>query len=106
DAAAEPPVEAELARDRADRTGGVDRQGLLQHALGLRRDPLHQLHVPALVAVLARDLEKPRRARVDRLVQRVADAGDAALLRAEVGDDRAGDLRQRAIAGVAQAVLE
>src|SRR5437762_5058866 len=71
------PVEAELAGECTDRARGIERELLLLGNL------FHQLAVLAVVPGLARDLEEPRRARVDRLVQRVAEAGDAFVL----GDD-------------------
>jgi len=72
------PVEAELAGEGADGAGGVQGNVLFL------RDRLHELAVLAVEAGLAGDLEEAHAPRVERLVDRVAEAGNALVFR----DDR------------------
>src|SRR4051794_27874635 len=76
DPAHDAPVEAELAGDRGDGPGRVDRQRLAERRLGLAADRTHQRDVGTREAMLGRDLEEPRRARIDGLVEVMADAGN------------------------------
>src|SRR5712691_11369375 len=72
-AAADLPRKLQLAQDRADRAGGVDRKRACEGALGVGAHRLHQGDVAAAIAVALRDREQNGRARVDRLVDRMAD---------------------------------
>ena len=68
---------------------------LPEHPFGFRLHRLHQRHVVARQPVLGRDLEQPRRARIDRLVQRMAQARHDLLALAVGGDDLARHVGQR-----------
>src|SRR6185503_12538797 len=68
------PVEPELAGERADRAGGV------QSDVFLSGDGFYELAVLAVMPGLARDLEQAHAARIDRLVDRVAESGHAPIL--------------------------
>src|SRR3954469_7469279 len=68
------PIEPQLAGERADRARGIQRDAARCGNL------LHQAAVFAVVPGLARDLEEPHAARVDRLMDRVAEAGHALVL--------------------------
>src|SRR5579872_2214522 len=106
DASADSPRDAHVARDGRDGAGGVDREVA---AVGGRRGlahPLHQLHVPPGEAVLRRHLEQARGPGVDRLVGRVAQAGDDLAAAVSRHDLLRGVLDVDAAAWLAQRLLE
>src|SRR5919204_6249710 len=84
--AADLPGDLELARDRADGAGGVDRKGPLSGPSGCRRNPLDQVDMAARKPVFGRHGEEPRNAWIHSFVSRMSEPGDDAAL----GDDAAG----------------
>src|SRR4029077_15092701 len=78
-AAAHLPREVELAEDRANGAGRVDRQlPSIGSARLLGYEP-HELDIPSRQPVFEGDREQARRSWVDRLVDRVPQAGDRVL---------------------------
>src|SRR5712692_4720616 len=86
--AADLPGDLELAEDRANRAGRVDRQLATVQASRLLRDEPHQFHVAPGEAVLLRNLEEALGPRIDRFMDGVPQPGDG-LLRLPVSSDYA-----------------
>src|SRR5712692_3658864 len=89
-AACDPPRQLHLARDGGDRAGGVDREVAAVSPGGLLGDELHELDVTARETILLGQGEEPGRARVGRLVDRVAEARNDLAPRSVAFDDAAG----------------
>src|SRR5579871_1090755 len=81
DSAHDVPRQADLARHRRNRPSRIDRERLAQALLAVARDRSHQLDILTGKSVGGGDLEQLWRARVDRLVEAVADAGNGTLAR-------------------------
>ena len=107
EAAAHAPRDLELARDGADRTRRIDGKSAAGGRGSLGADELHELDIPAGKAVLGRQREELRRAGVDLLVHRVAEATDGPLGIAVLTDNSGCDGTQVCAGlGVLQAQLE
>ena len=78
--------------DGADGACRVERQRLAVNLFGLQPDFLHQLHIRPVVTLFGGDGEQPRCARIHRLVQRVADAGNDFFAGAKACDDAGSQL--------------
>src|SRR5579875_38326 len=83
EAAADAPGQSQLGSDGRHGAGHVDGKIAPRLPRRLRADPRHQRDISAGESRLRRDLEQGRRARIEGLVKRMADAGDDLPSRAE-----------------------
>ena len=81
------PRKADLATDGTDRARGIERQHLPGCSLRFLLDEFHERDVSPREPVLLGNLKQPRGARIDRLVDRMADTRNRAFLRAKARHD-------------------
>src|SRR5262245_26617522 len=101
--------EAQLAGKRADRAGRIYRHHATRRSFCARMNALHQIDVAAVESGLRGDRKKAQHARIDRLVDWMANPGNDALFGTIAVDDLCGELdevRARMISAIGKCLLE
>src|SRR5262249_38259427 len=98
-----PRREAQLAGKPADCASRIYRHRAARSNFCARMDALHQIEVAAVESGLCGDRKKAQHARIDRLVDWMANAGNDALFRTIAVDDLPGELDE-VRAGVISAI--
>src|SRR5215468_2281959 len=101
--------EAQLAGKRADCASRIYRHHAARRSFCARMNALHQIDVAAVESGLCSDRKKAQHARIDRLVDWMANAGNDALFGTIAVDDLCGELdevRARVISAIGKCLLE
>src|SRR5215831_9128010 len=102
-------LEAQLAGKRADCAGRIYRHHAARRSFRARMNALHQIDVTAVESGLCGDRKKAQHARIDRLVDWMANAGNDALFGTIAVDDLRGELdevRAGVISAIGKCLLE